>query len=237
MSYELTMFIPCFNERDNILSTLSTIEKALSTYTFNFEILLFNDGSTDDTSEVALKHALNNNLSCNLRIINKRTNKGLGHRYLQAAKISGGKYFMLINGDNVETVSQITNILNHRGEQDIVIPYFGKNDSRSIYRVNLSKIFTFVINIISGNRIKYYNGAVLHKTKNLSNLNLRVSGYAYQCEILCTLIGKGHNYIEVEVKNSERQWGVSKAFRITNFISVAKSAIRIAKQRYTNHRI
>ena len=73
MSCELTIFVPCFNEQDNIFSTLSTIEKALSTYTFKFEILLVNDGSTDNTSNVALKHDLNKYLSCNLRIIDKKT--------------------------------------------------------------------------------------------------------------------------------------------------------------------
>jgi len=237
MSCELTIFVPCFNEQDNIFSTLSTIEKALSIYTFKFEILLVNDGSTDNTSNVALKHDLNKNLSCNLRIIDKKTNKGLGYRYLQTAKISSGEYFMLINGDNVETVSQIQNILNSRGKKDIVIPYFGKNDSRSIFRRNLSKIFTSLINITSGNKLKYYNGAVLHKTKNLTNLTLQVSGYAYQCEILCNLIGNGLNYIEVQVQNSDRQWGVSKAFKINNFISVGKSVIKIAKNRIKNHEV
>jgi len=224
MTYEVTLFVPCFNEEDNILSTLSTIQKAIHNFDINFEIMLVSDGSTDATISLALGHDIKNLKNCAFELFDEKKNKGLGFRYLEAAKKCRGTYFMLINGDNVETVEQIKTILNHKGQADSIVPFFGKNDSRSIFRRNLSLVFTKVINLISGNKLKYYNGAVLHKSQNLKQLNFAVSGYAYQCEILCELISRGISYMEIPVTNSDRQWGVSKAFRAANFVSVAKSA-------------
>jgi glycosyltransferase involved in cell wall biosynthesis len=224
MTYEVTFFVPCFNEEDNILSTLSTIQKVIHDFDINFEIMLVSDGSTDATISLALGHEIRNVKNCALELFDEKQNKGLGFRYIEAAKKCRGSYFMLINGDNVETVEQIKTILNHKGQADSIVPFFGKNDSRSIFRRNLSLVFTRVINLISGNKLKYYNGAVLHKSQNLKQLNFAVSGYAYQCEILCELISRGISYMEIPVTNSDRQWGVSKAFRAANFVSVAKSA-------------
>jgi glycosyltransferase involved in cell wall biosynthesis len=231
MTYEVTFFVPCFNEQDNILSTLSTIQKAIQDFDFKFEIMLVSDGSTDATISLAFGHDIKNLKNCAFELFDEKQNKGLGYRYIEAANKCRGRYFMLINGDNVETVEQIKSILNHKGQADSIVPFFGKNDSRSIFRRNLSLIFTMVINLISGNKLRYYNGAVLHKSQNLKQLNFSVSGYAYQCEILCELISRGISYVEIPVTNSDRQWGVSKAFRAANFVSVAKSAGRILCRR------
>lgn len=231
MTYEVTFFVPCYNEQDNILSALSTIQKAILNFDINFEIMLVSDGSTDATISLALGHAIRNLANCTIELFDEKQNKGLGFRYLEAAKKCRGKYFMLINGDNVETVEQIKTILSHKGQADSIVPFFGKNDSRSIFRRNLSLVFTKVINSISGNKLKYYNGAVLHKSQNLKQLDFAVSGYAYQCEILCELISRGISYLEIPVTNSDRQWGVSKAFSAANFISVGKSAGRILYRR------
>ena len=87
----------------------------------------------------------------------------LGYNYFDSIKIARGNYYMLINGDNVEPVDAIKTILSAYNEADMIIPNFGSGDKRSKNRKLISLIFTTLINFISGNRIKYYNGPVLHK--------------------------------------------------------------------------
>ena len=41
---------------------------------------------------------------------------------------------MLINGDNVEPSITIKKIINEKGKDDIIIPYFGTKDCRTLIR-------------------------------------------------------------------------------------------------------
>ena len=56
-------------------------------------------------------------------------------------------------------------------------------------------------------------------------------GYGYQAEIICDLLLYDKSYLHVEINNSDRQWGASKAFALTNFVSVANSLFHILIRR------
>ena len=62
-----------------------------------------------------------------------------------------GKHYMLINGDAAETNETIRDIVSETENADIIIPYFGKNDTRVLFRRVLSITFTFLVNLLSGN--------------------------------------------------------------------------------------
>ncbi|MCG8457235.1 MAG: glycosyltransferase, partial [Holophagales bacterium] len=46
---ELTFFVPCLNEEDNIVPTLETLIEVAGDLGVSFEILVFDDASTDGT--------------------------------------------------------------------------------------------------------------------------------------------------------------------------------------------
>ena len=75
MTYEVTFFVPCFNEQDNILSTLSTIQKAIQDFDFKFEIMLVSDGSTDATISLAFGHDIRNLKNCAFELFDEKQNK------------------------------------------------------------------------------------------------------------------------------------------------------------------
>jgi hypothetical protein len=92
-------------------------------------------------------------------------------------------------------------------------------------------LFTKIVNALSGNNIRYYNGPVLHLTSNVCHVEIEAFGYGYQAELLCKLLATGTSYTEVIVPNGDRQWGASKAFAPKNFISVASSLVNILRNR------
>ena len=134
---------------------------------------------------------------------------------------------MLINGDNVEPVNAIKKLLDNIGEADMVIPYFGKNDKRVFFRRIISKLFTMIINIITFNSVKYYNGPVLHLLENVKLYRSNAFGYGYQAELITSLISLKKTFVHIEIDNVDRQTGKSKAFTFHNILSVGNSVIRI----------
>ena len=114
----------------------------------NYEILIVDDCSTDNTVNVVKKFKKSNQLMEIILIVRDENKKGLGYNYFDSIKIARGNYYMLINGDNVEPVDAIKTILSAYNEADMIIPNFGSGDKRSKNRKLISLIFTTLINFI-----------------------------------------------------------------------------------------
>jgi len=222
----ITFFIPCYNEEGNIQSTISNIVEATKDFSFNYEILAFNDASTDNTLNILYK-IKEQYREMPLSIINNNQKRGLGFNYFKGSFIAKGQYYMLINGDNVEPVEAIKKIISHCGEADMIIPYFGANETRSIFRRSVSWIFTTIVNLITQNKIKYYNGPVLHTIENVRFWRSETIGYGYQAELVCRLLHEKMSYIQVVVPNAQRERGFSNAFSLSNIFSVSNSLLHI----------
>ena len=228
----ITFLIPCYNESKNIEKTYKTLSKALKKFKHKYEILMVDDGSKDNSFEIIKKIGINNK-----NVLPKKniTNLGLGKTYFKYVQHVRGKYYMLINGDNTEPENSIKKILSKLGKAEIIIPYFGDLDSRSNIRTMISQSYTFLVNLILGLKISYYNGPVVHLTKNLEKLkNLNVSvGYGYQTEILAYLLKKKKSkFEEIKIKNFDRTEGISKAFKFKNIVNVMFTLLNLFKYRF-----
>ena len=220
---DITFFVPCCNEEKNIVKTLENIIN--STGDIKYEILVCDDGSKDNSKEI-VKNYINREKK-NIILYENDKNLGIGFSYFKYSLEAKGEYYMLINGDNVEPPITIKKIIAERGKADIIIPYLGTDDHRNLIRKFISHLFTFVINLISFNSIKYYNGAVLHKTENVRLYRSKTYGYGYQAELITTLLMSDKSYLQVQVINADRQWGTSKAFSISNILSILNTALSI----------
>ena len=227
---DISFFIPCLNEEDNIGKTIQSVIDVMKNMNMKYEILVVDDNSSDNTIKKVTEE-INKNKEVKINLIENTVTRGLGRNYFLASHKAMGKHYMLINGDAAETNETIRDIVSETENADIIIPYFGKNDTRVLFRRVLSITFTFLVNLLSGNKIKYYNGPVLHKTENVRIFRSETVGFAYQAELLCFLLNEQTTYKEVQVENSDRETGVSKAFTMKNFLSVANALFHILLRR------
>tara|TARA_B100000575_G_scaffold294639_1_gene312529 strand:+ start:14442 stop:15176 length:735 start_codon:yes stop_codon:yes gene_type:complete len=227
--FKLTFFIPCLNEEKNIVSTLNNITYVIEKSKINSEIIIVDDNSSDKTVLEVENYENKSNLKINL--IKNSSTKGLGLNYVDAAFKAEGEYYMLVNGDNAEPKESILSIVSLIGQADMIIPYFKNDDTRSFWRVLISKIFTFIINLISNQNIPYYNGPVLHKTYNVMRWSPDTHGYAYQAELITRILDEGVSYKTILIKNSNRNFGSSSAFSFKNILSVIHSILQIFLRR------
>lgn len=228
---DVTFYIPCLNEEENIAATLETVFEAVKAFPYRCEIIAVDDGSRDSTLEI-LKAKAASNPPVPIRIVENSENKGLGYNYFAAAFQARGEYYMLVNGDNVEPAATLRAILAQKGQADMVIPHFGKKDRRGWNRRLVSWLFTAIVNTLTFNRVRYYNGPVLHRTENVRRHHAETVGYGYQAELLCKLLNDGKNYCHVLVQNSDRERGFSKAFSLGNILSVSNSLFHIAFRQF-----
>jgi glycosyltransferase involved in cell wall biosynthesis len=226
---DITFFVPCLNEEDNVVLTLETLLAALAKFRWTHEILVVDDGSTDRTAarveEFAAAHP-----EAGIRLIRNPVNRGLGRNYVDAAFLGTGRYYKLICGDNAEPQVSIEALLAHLGEADMILAYL-KDDPRHWQRKYLSRIFTGLVNLISGNRLRYYNGTSIHLRYNVMRWHSDTYGFAFNAEIVTRLLNEGATYVEVPIDNVEAAGRVSRAFSFHNILSVPHSLLQIFLRR------
>ena len=225
MQKEVVSFIvPALNEERNIKDTINTIERSIPFEKLDYEIIIIDGGSTDRTVEIADSLALGNG---KVRVDAKSDIKGLGHAYKKGISLALGDYIILVPGDNEVSGEAIKSILEMAGEADMIIPYFTNQEIRSVSRRIISSAYVKLLNLISGLKLKYYNGTVLHRSEVIKRYDIKTTGFAYQAEILINLIRSGFSYEEIACKIQERSSGKTKIFNFKNIITVLISLIDI----------
>ena len=162
----------------------------------------------------------------------RKENIGLAQNYIEGAFMAKGRYYKLISGDNAEHKQTLVKIFGSLGKADMIIPYPTKIEGRSFVRNIFSKTYTFVVNTISGHRIKYYNGGALHLTCNVMRWHTDYHGYSFQADIIARLLDQGMSYVEIPVTHQERKTGVSTALRLKNFLSVGHFFLDLLIRRF-----
>lgn len=216
----ISIIIPALNEERNIKATVDEVLSAIGERFSSYEILIFNDGSSDNTGKVAEELARGNK---SIKIIHNPVNMGLGYNYKRGVELAEKDYIMLVPGDNQILGDSIANIFGLIGKADMVIPYIENPGVRPLSRQATSKLFTLLMNFLFNLDLNYYNGVVVHKKDIIKSVPMSTGGFAYQAQVLTRLIKSGHSFVEVGMRIQEREYGSSKAFSLRNIISVLRS--------------
>lgn len=225
----VSFIVPALNEEKNIESTVNSIIAAVNASPVAvYEIILVNDGSSDQTRKVMEEISSKNSL---VRVFNNQINIGVGASYLKGVKNSIHEYVMIVAGDNVASVSSISNTIFKLGDSDILLPYIINSEIRPLYRRIGSRAFTELINFLFGLKIKYYQGAVFRRDL-LDKITVYSTGYAFFVEIVIKLIKKGATYKQVGIAHTLAAHNNSSAMKIRNLVRVLREIFALYKNNY-----
>jgi glycosyltransferase involved in cell wall biosynthesis len=222
---EITFFIPCYNEAENIVAAICTILTTMSQETLGYEIIIIDDASSDDSVKV-IKEFIGANPDLPIYLYEQTENQNLGFNFAEAAFLAKGKYFKQLNGKNDTSVEDLKRLLGKIGTADIILPYYDFSQ-RALYRRLFSSVYLYLVNIINGRRIRYYNGLPIFLRQDVLRWHARTHGYGYQAMLISRLLQEGRSFVEIKVNFYERQQGKSKIFRLCNFFAVLYSLIEI----------
>ena len=214
----LSIFVPCFNEEQNITNTLNEIKKGVSN--ISYEVLIVDDASKDKTLEM-IEIFKKENLDLNIKIISNKKNKGIGVNFRETAFKAQGEYYMYLGGDDSLPGDEIKKTVQNIGKADMVLVHFV--DKRNILRRVLSLMFTNIINLITLNNLKYYNGSNIHLLENVKLFSALSSGFGYQAELILSQLREKKTYIEVQVQPNMKISDKSEALKVHSIISVSRS--------------
>lgn len=218
----LTVIIPAYNEEENLARAVRNYSDAVGSLIGDYELIIFNDCSSDRTGEIADRLAGENS---RVRVVHNKVNMGLGYNFREGVRLSRKEFCTLLPGEGEVLGSSIRELLQHIGEADLVISYVGNPGARRLYRRLISWGLTSLLNILFGHRLKYYNGLVIYGTRMLDGIRMTTNSFAYQAEVLVRLFKRGHSYREVPFFVEKTKGTTS--FRIKNMVGVFFAILRL----------
>ena len=178
----LSISVAAYNLGDMIRDNLNSFVKAPKEVLDKIEILVTNDGSTDDTEKIVKEYVKKYPKS--VRLINQK-NQGAGSTVNSGIKHATGKYFKMIDGDDWVETANLESLIEklENTDADIVLTdMLTYNEAekritdRSGYNIkaNQDMRFTDICNSID---IQMHN--TMYKTKILQDNNIKLDNGFY----------------------------------------------------------
>jgi len=197
---KLVVLIPAFNEEKTITETILKIPRKI-TGIDKVEVLVVNDGSTDNTADMALNGGAD-------KVVTHRVNKGVGAAFMTGVRNAiAMKADILVNIDAdlqfdpayiPEVVSPILS-----NQYDVVVGtrFFLKlPPSYPKIKEIGNKVFSKMISWASGQKLTdTQSGFRAYSKDALHDISI-VNDFTYTQEVLIDLVYKGHRIGEVPVK-------------------------------------
>jgi glycosyltransferase involved in cell wall biosynthesis len=219
----ISVIVPALNEERNIAEAVKEVHRAVKGRFSDYEILLFDDGSTDRTGAIMDEIAASDP---RVRVTHNPTSRNLGGVYKQGVEMASFDYVVMMPGDNENPSSAMLPAFDAIGRADIVVPYV-QREGRPRARRAASRAYVALMNAAFGLHLRYYNGTVIHRTANVRAIRIETDSFAYQAEALVKLLRQGKTFVEVPVELPPSRGGESKAFRPKNVLGVLASVLRL----------
>lgn len=234
MKRSISVIIPAYNEEGNLKGAVDSVLAAVQGFT-DYEIIIFDDGSQDGTGPLADEIAASD-AAGRIKVVHNGSNKGFGYNFRRGVELATRDYVAMIPGDDEIGKESVAAILNAAGKADIVAAYTINFSVRPLKRRIISRVFTAMMNLLFGMRLKYFNGPTVYRRDVIQSIPVTTSGFAFTASIMVRLIRSGHSYVHVGMYLKPRDYGSSKAFALSNILSVFKTVIRLFWQVHVSER-
>ena len=231
---ELSVIIPAYNEEQRISNTLKESIAFLKTQGYESEIIVVDDGSTDNTRQKVME------FSPYARLTPVRKNKGKGYSVKEGMLFATKKWRVFMDADNSTSIKEISNFFRHLDGNDILIGSRNLPDSviaikQPFLRSTLGKIFPLFVRLFAVRGIKDTQcGFKLfseHAAKKIFPLT-RLNRWGFDVEILFLARKKGFQIKEMPItwKND----GQSKVSPLKDSLDMFFDLLRIRWNWLTN---
>lgn len=143
---EYSVIIPAYREGDVIHAVITEIRQVMDGMGKTYEILVVDDGSTDDTAEQARK--------AGARVIQHPYNIGNGAAVKTGMRNARGKVFLHMDADGQMEPNDIPRLLEKIGPYDMVIGARSRESNTAAYRNIANGIFNRLASYTAGRTIE-----------------------------------------------------------------------------------
>ncbi len=204
LSGGISVFFPCYNEQENVGSTVEKALDVLEKLGMDFEIIIVNDGSSDNTGRIADEFAGRDG---RIKVVHHRENLGYGAALQSGFTAATKELVFYTDGDGQFDISEMPPLFSLMEQYDVVSCY-RLNRQDSIMRKINGWCWTKLVCLLFGLKIRDIDCAFkLYKRKIFEGLSLSSTGALIDTEILARASRKGYLITQKGVHHYSRTAG------------------------------
>jgi dolichol-phosphate mannosyltransferase len=206
----LSFVFPAYNEADNLRRFPAEVFPAFDALREPYEIVVVDDGSRDDTAEVA------RSLGEPVRLVPHARNMGLGAAIKTGIAAARGDLIITMDSDLTFAPTLVPALLARfrQGDVDVVCgspKLAGFAPNIPAYRIGMSKVATLLYSVVLGRRVTAVSPIFrLYRREDVQGLDVKTNGFDINAEILFKLIQAGKRIAEIPAPLTQRLHGESK---------------------------
>jgi glycosyltransferase involved in cell wall biosynthesis len=230
----ISLIIPIFNQAAKISYSLKKIKQAVELAFSNYELIVVNDGSTDDTLTILKGVAMTDE---HVHILSYTPNRGKGYAVRQGVLHSHGDAVIFLDGDLDISPDLVKDYVERLSTSDLVIA--SKRHPDSIVRIPrsrefLSRAFNLLIKVTLGITqrdtqvgFKAGKGDIMRKIFR----NVSVNRYAFDVEFLAIA-----SILHLKVQEMPVIMKIERRFNTKEIVKMFSDVMRIYYKHKLLHR-
>lgn len=221
---KISIVLPAYNEEKNIEKAVGDCISVLEKISQEYEIIVVDDGSKDNTGKIADKLQEKNT---HIKVIHHEENRGYASALRSGFENSKFEFVFYTDADNQFNINELKKILPLIKDFDVVVGY-RKNRKDSLHRLIISLGYNFLIRILLGIKVrdvdcsfKLFRGEVIRK------IRIKHEGWLVDTEILAKAVKEGYKIKEIPVTHYPRLEGKSTVKPISSIFNTFIELIKL----------
>jgi glycosyltransferase involved in cell wall biosynthesis len=214
-----SVFLLAHNEEGNIERVVEGFKTELPKLTDDYEIIVIDDGSSDQTGQIADRMA---SADYHVRVVHHSRNQGYGAAVISGINAASKTYVMLSDGDGQFDPADSGLLAAKARDYDVVVGCRLNRADSAVRRLN-GKAWSVLMRLLFGLPIMDLDcGFKLFRREVLSDLELQAKGAMITTELMAKLAGRGVRIAEVGVHHLPRTAGEQSGNSLRVIVSAFK---------------
>ena len=223
----ITAFFPCYNEQDNVTRVVEQAIQVLDGAGVDYEVIIVNDGSSDETGPVADRLAADH--EC-VRVIHHPRNLGYGAALQSGFRAATKELVFYTDGDGQFDIAEMPALLPLMREYDIVSCYRLNRQDNVVRKIN-GWLWTKVTGLVFSLRLRDIDCAFkLYKRAIFDQITMESTGALIDTEILARAAGRGYRITQRPVHHYPRTAGQQTGANLKVILRAFKELLALRRK-------
>jgi len=226
--FSISAILPAHNEAENIKTTVENCVSYLKQNTSDYEVIVVNDGSSDNTKQIVEELS-----SANPKVVlvNHEINKGYGAALRSGFDEAKKEFIFFMDSDGQFDIQDLDRLLPLASMENVVIGYREDRADSAVRSLN-AWMYGMYIYLMFGLNVKDMDCAFkIFPTEAYQNITpIKAGGALFTAEFLIKLKRAGFNFKEVPVRHFPRQFGTQSGANMKVILRMFKESWKLRNE-------
>lgn len=219
--FKISIILPAYNEAENISIVVTDIINCMQFLSWDYEIIIVNDGSIDNSIGVIGSLIKNPQI----KSVNHSENRGYGAALRSGFHVATMPWIFFMDSDRQFDIREITKLSKYTNDFDMVIGYRKNRQDNMLRKLNAT-IFNLAVNLLFGLWLKDIDCAFkLIRREIIDTIKLESNGALINTELLVKTKRLGYKIKQLPVSHHPRPKGEQSGANVKVILRAIKEII------------